>query len=53
MKPNGERQNMKKFIREFLKSLKALMQPEPYDLTFEEFVRLESKKTRIPSHWGY
>lgn len=53
MKSNENRQYMKKFIREFLKSLKALVQPAPYDLTYEEFVRLESKKTRIPSHRGY
>jgi len=53
MKSNENRQKVKKFIREFLKSLNVLMQPAPYELTYEEFVRLESKKTRIPDHRGY
>lgn len=51
MKPEGDRQNLKKKLKEFLKMLRRLAMPSPqYDLSFEEYMRLESKKTRTPTH---
>lgn len=51
MKPKGDRQSLKKILKEFLKMLRSLVAPNPlYDLSFEEYMKLESKKTRPPTH---
>lgn len=51
MKPEGDRKNLKKILKDFLKVLRRLARSNPqYDLSFEEYMKLESKKTRTPPH---
>lgn len=46
MKKYKNRQKVKELLREFLKNLRGLLVPKIEDLSFEEFMRIESKHTR-------
>lgn len=45
-----DRRNIRIMIREILKKLKGLMRNNPYDLTLEQFLKLESKKSKY-TNW--
>lgn len=49
MKQTGDRQKLKKALKEFLKYLNALV-ARKHEPTFEEFMELETKKYKTPSH---
>lgn len=46
MKKHKNRQKVKELLREFLKNLKGFFVPKIDDLSFEEFMRIESKFTK-------
>ena len=50
MQKMSDRRNVRKMIREFIKKLKGLMRNNPYDLTLEQFLKLESKKSKY-TNW--
>ena len=51
MKHKGDRKQLKKKLKEFLKMLRSLVKPRhACDISYEEFMKMESKKTRTPTH---
>ncbi len=53
MKKLKNRQKVKELLREFLKNLRGLLVPKIDDLSFEEFMRIESKHTRYTMKGQY
>lgn len=54
MRRQGDRQKMKRLLRELLKALQAWAnKPLAHDLTYEQFLRIESKKTKTPLRWMF
>ena len=47
MKPCKNRQEAKRLLKEFLKQLRSFLVPDPYELTLEKFMRIESKKSSL------
>ena len=51
MKRKGDRRKFRKVLKEFLKSVRTWVVPtNNYDLTLEEFMKLESRKTITHTH---
>ena len=54
MKLKGDRRKFRGVLKEFLKTIRTWVVPSnAYDLTFEEFMKLESRKTITPTHKRY